>query len=324
MKPKMHDTIIIGGGVAALGAALYAGRFEMSTLVISENVGGTIINTNDIANYPGFNMITGMDLIEKMHNHVKEYNVEFKTEKVLKIVRSDEGCFHVLTKDNDYHAMTVIIATGTEWRKLNVPGEKEYTGKGVHYCGLCDGPFYKDKVVAIVGGSDSAAKEALLLTQFAKKVYIIYRREKIRAEPINRTRVEKNEKIEIIPNTNVVEIKGEKMMTHVVLDNEYKGSKDFKLDGIFVEIGHIPLTGVAKELNLKLDKKGEIIVDRSGYTNVDGVFAAGDVVNTEFKQAITGVAEGVTAAYNAYHFLEGKEKIECYVHPPDFHKVEYT
>jgi len=298
----MYDTIIIGGGVAALGAALYAGRFELKTLIISENIGGTIINTNDIANYPGFKMITGMDLIDKLKKHAEEYKPEFEISKVVKAEKTSNG-FKVYTKEKEYETKTLIIATGTEWRKLNVPGEKEYTGKGVHYCALCDGAFYKDKVCAIIGGSDSAARDAILLTQYAKKVYIIYRREKIRAEPVTKTRVEANDKIEIISNTNVTEIKGDKFVNKVILDKEYNGSKEFPVDGFFIDIGHIPLSSLAKDIGMNINEKNEVIVDRHGLTNVEGAFACGDVIDTEFKQAISGVAEGVTAAYNVYEFL---------------------
>ncbi len=305
----MYDTIIIGGGVAALGAALYSGRFQMKTLVIGENIGGTIMNTNEVANYPGFEMISGMELIDKLKKHAEQYDIEIEMAKVDKIMKKGD-CFKVSTGSKDYSAKAIILATGTEWRKLNVPGEKEYTGKGVHYCALCDGAFYKDKVVAVIGGSDSAAKDALLMTQYAKKVYIIYRKEEIRAEPITKSKVDANKKIEIIKNTNVVSIKGDKFVNKVFLDKEYDGSKEFALDGVFIDIGHIPISSLAKEIGVKLDKKGEIIIDRQGFTNVKGVFAAGDVVDTEFKQAITGVAEGVTAAYNAYHYIDSNNIIE--------------
>lgn len=307
--PEIYDTIIIGGGVAGLGATLYAGRFEMKTLLIAENIGGTIINTNEVANYPGFNMISGLDLIDKLQNHVKDYKVEIITAKVDKLAKDGE-CFRVIAADKEYKTKTIILATGTEWRKLNVPGEKEFTGKGVHYCALCDGTFYKNKTVVVVGGSDSAAKDALLLTEYAKKVYIIYRKEEIRAEPITKKKVKENKKIEIIKNTNVTDIKGDKFVNKVILDTEYNGSKEFPLDAVFIDIGHIPLSALAKDLGVELDEKGEIIIDRKGFTNVKGVFAAGDVVNTEFKQAITGVAEGVTAAYNAYYYIDSKNIIE--------------
>jgi len=306
-----YDTIIIGGGVSAFSAAMYAARFDLKTLVIGEKLGGTIVNTNEVANYPGFKLISGLDLANKLQEHAEEYNIELISDKVEKLQKV-EKCFTVSTKDKSFCAKSIIIATGTEWRKLGVPGEAEYTGKGVHYCALCDGAFYKDKVVALVGGSDSAAKDALLLTQYAKKVYIIYRKQNIRAEPITKKRVEENDKIEIIPNTNVTEIKGDKFINKVILDTPYNDSTEFPVDGLFVDIGHIPLSGLAKDIGINLDQKGEIILDRNGATNIEGIYAAGDVVNTKFKQAITGVAEGVTAAYNVYNFVEEEADVSCF------------
>jgi len=302
MDKTTYNTIIIGAGVAGLGAAIYAGRFQMKTAVIGEKIGGTIILTNDIANYPGFKQITGMDLANKIEDHVKDYDVDIISKKVIKIGKSD-GYFEVSTADSSLKTKSIIFATGTEWRKLNVPGETEFTNKGVHYCALCDGAIYKNKIMAVVGGSDSAAKEALLLTEYAKKVYIIYRKEKIRAEPINLKRVEQNKKIEIINNANVTEIKGDKFVNSVILDKPYKGSKEFKLDAVFIEIGHIPISSLAKSLGVKTNEKGEIKIDREAKTNITGVFAAGDVADNKFKQAITGVAEGVTAAYSAYQYV---------------------
>lgn len=309
MSKKMYDIVIIGGGVSGLSAAIYAGRFLMKTAVVAEKLGGTIVLTDDVANYPGFNRITGLELGDKIQGHVKDYDVEIIEKKVTKVEKCKEGCFKVFTDDEYHHTKTIVFATGTDWRKLNVPGEKEFTGKGVHYCALCDGPFYKDKIIGIVGGSDSAAKEALLLAEYGKKVYIIYRGEKIRPEPINLNRVMENETIEVINNTNVIEIKGDKYVTSVILDNPYKGSNEFKLDALFIDIGHNPLSGLAKTIGVALNEKDEIIIDRESKTNVRGVFAAGDVVDTKFKQAITGVAEGVTAAYSAYHYVNETELI---------------
>lgn len=311
MIKEKYDTVIIGGGVAGFGAAIYAGRFQIKTALIGEKMGGTIILTNDIANYPGFKQITGMDLADKLEDHVKDYDVELIQKKVTEIKKCKEGCFKVFTGKGHLHTKTIIFATGTIWRKLNVPGEKEFTSKGVHYCALCDGAMYKDKIICVVGGSDSAAKEALLLAGYGKKVYIIYRKEKIRAEPINLKRVEENKKIEIINNTNVTEIKGDKFVNGIVLDKPYKGSKEFKLDALFVEIGHIPISDLASSIGVKLNEKKEIIIDREGSTNLKGVYAAGDVASNKFKQAITGVAEGVTAAYSAYHYVNENEVI-CY------------
>jgi thioredoxin reductase (NADPH) len=310
-EPK-YDTVIIGAGVSGFAAAMYAGRFQMKTLVIGETPGGTIILTDTVENYPGFKKLTGMELAEKIKEHALEYGVESIEGKVTEVGSCEEGCFTVSTGKKSFHTKTVIFATGTEWRKLNVPGEKEFTNKGVHYCALCDGFFYKDKIIGVVGGSDSAAKEALLLTQYGKKVYIIYRGKKIHPEPINMKRVEENPKIEVINNTNIVEIKGKDKVESVVFDRPYKGKKEFPIDAVFIEIGHIPLSKLAVDIGVKTNQKGEIKIDREAKTNVPGVFAAGDVVDTSFKQAITGVAEGVTAAYSAYQHIKESGKHRQY------------
>ncbi len=299
---KMYDVVIIGGGVSGFGAALYCGRFEMNTLVIAEKIGGTIMLTDEISNYPGFNRIKGIELADRIRKHAEEYNINIIEDKVVSIEKLGDG-FIVHTNKEKFHTRTIIFATGTKVRKLGVVGENEFTNKGVHYCALCDGALYKDKVIGVVGGSDSAASEALLLAEYGKKVYIIYRRDKLRAEPINRRKVEMNKKIEVITNTNVTEIKGDKFVRSVILDRPYKGSKELKLDALFIDIGHIPLSDLAKSIGVKINEKGEIIIDRESKTNIPGVFAAGDVVDTKFKQAITGVAEGVSAAYSAYEYL---------------------
>lgn len=311
MSGKIYDTVIIGGGVSGLSAAIYAGRFQMKTAVVAEKQGGTIILTNDIANYPGFKQIDGFGLAKKIQEHAKDYDIEIMEKKVTKVEKCKDECFKVFIGDEHLNTKTIIFATGTDWRKLNVPGEKEFTGKGVHYCALCDGAIYKDKVIGVVGGSDSAAKEALLLAEYGAKVYIIYRKEKIRAEPINLQRVMENKRIEIISNTNVKEIKGDKFVKSVIFDKPYKGSNEFKLDALFIDIGHIPLSDLAKEIGVELNEKGEIKIDREAKTNLKGVFAAGDVADNRFKQAITGVAEGVTAAYSAYQYINENE-IVCY------------
>lgn len=305
---ETYDTIIIGGGVAGFSAAMYCGRLKMKTLVISAIRGGTIILTNEIANWPGIKMTDGISLAKSIEEHALEYpEVSVVDDKVIDAQKSAHG-FKVKTDEGKtFEAKTLIFATGTEWKKLNVPGEKELTGKGVHYCALCDGYFYKNKEIAVVGGADSAAKEAILLTQWAKKVYMIYRGEKIRPEPVNLARVEqkvKEGKMEIINNTNILDMKGESKLTHVILDKEYKGSKEFKIDGVFVEIGYIPNSQLAAKLGCNLDRKGDIVINRAAETNIPGVFAAGDVVDTKFKQAITGAAEGVLAAYSAYEWAK--------------------
>jgi thioredoxin reductase (NADPH) len=217
----------------------------------------------------------------------------------------------VETKKGTYSCKSIIFCTGTKWRKLEVPGSEEFERKGVNYCALCDAPLYKNKIVGLVGGSDSAAKDALVLSEHAKKVYIIYRGEQIHPEPINLERIKQRKNIEIINNTNIAEIKGDKFVTSATLDKPYKGSKEFKLDAVFVAIGHIILSDLAKEIGVKTNKKGEIIIDHAtSETNIKGVFAAGDVTDKPFKQLITGVAEGCTAAYSAFEYIS-KSKVEC-------------
>ena len=302
---EVYDCIIIGAGVSAYGAALYTGRFEMKTLVIGKEPGGVIITTDTVENYPGFKKITGQELADNIRTHAEEYkSVTSMNETVTKIEKKGEQKFIVHTEySGTFTAKSIIMATGTKWKKLGVPGEETFANKGVHYCALCDGFFYKDKTVAVIGGSDSAAKEAILLTQWAKKVYMIYRGEKIRPEPVNYTRVISNKKIEIIYQTNVTEFKGKEKLAEVTLDKAYKGSKTLKLEGGFVAIGHIVLSELAKDLGVKLNAKNEVIIDRESKTNIPGFYAAGDVVDTVFKQAITGVGEGVVAAYSAYQYI---------------------
>ena len=298
----MYDLIIIGGGVAAFSAALYAGRFHLKTLVLGKNPGGALVTTDDISNYPGFKNITGMDLFDRIKGHAEDYAIEHLARKVVRVERG-EGCFEVSSKDETYKTKAIIFATGAGFRKLDVPGELEFAGKGAHHCALCDGILYKDKIIAVVGGSDSAAKEALLLSQYGKKVYIIYRKTAIRAEPVTRERIKQNEKIEIINNTDVLEIKGETFVDSVILSKPYKGSTELKLDALFVQIGQVPVSDLAKSIGVETNEKGEIIISRDSETNVAGVFGCGDVVDSKFKQAITGAAEGVVAAHSAYQYV---------------------
>ncbi len=306
----MFDTIIIGGGVAGFSAAMYAGRLKLKTLVISKIRGGTIILTNEIGNWPGIKMTDGITLAKQIEEHALEYIGEenVKDDKVVKVEHRQDKTFKVHTEDgSSFDTRTVVFATGTEWRKLGVPGESEYMNKGVHYCALCDGFFYKGKEIIVVGGADSAAKEAVLLTQWAKKVIMVYRGDKIRPEPVNMVRVEqkiKEGKMEIITNTNITQIKGNEKVTHVVFDKPHNGSTEFKTDGVFVEIGHVPQTQLAASIGVNLDRRGDIVISRAAETNIPGVFAAGDCVDTKFKQAITGSAEGVLAAYSAFEYVK--------------------
>lgn len=296
----MYDTIIIGAGAAGLGAAVYTRRFDLSTLVLGELPGGTITKTHLVENYPGFSSISGLGLGQAFLAHVATLGVEPTQTNVTAAVQTADG-FQVTTEDGQaFTGKTLIIATGTDHRHLGVPGETEFTNRGVSYCATCDAPFFKKKTVAIIGGSDSAVKESLILAEHAAKVYIIYRRDKLRAEPINIRRMEAKSNIEVIYNANVTEVYGTKTVEGVKLDT----GRDLPLAGVFVEIGRLPRSDIAKQLGCELAANGEVITDRYSRTNVPGVFAAGDVTNTDWKQAITGVAEGAHAANQVFEYLQ--------------------
>ncbi len=303
---RIFDLAIIGGGPVGLAAAMYAGRLDMDVIIFGDEMGGTITLTDVVENYPGFKKISGTDLGERLKEHAEDYEVEFREDRVEK-VEHHEDVYRVFSEEESHLSKSLLFATGTKHRKLDVPGSEKFEKRGVHYCALCDGPVYRDKIVGVVGGSDSASKEAILLEKFAKKVYVIYRGEKIRPEPINARRIEESRKIDVMTSTNVVEIMGDETVNKVLLDREYNGKKELELDALFIAIGGIPLSDMAKSLGVETNEKGEIKIDRTGKTNIPGVFAAGDVVDTEFKQAITGVGEGVAAAYQAYRYVNETE-----------------
>lgn len=296
----VYDLIIIGGGPTAIACAIYAARFAMDVLIIGKTFGGLIATTHLVENYPGIASTSGEMLMDMFREHMDSLNIPYISDEIRSIEK--QGNLFLLTSFfQQFKASTICIATGSERRKLGIPGEDEYAGRGVSYCATCDGPFYKDRIVGVIGGSDSAAKEALFLAQNCKKVYIIYRRDDIRAEPINKRRVLESLNIEIIYNTNVVEIKGdEKGVNSILFDN----GEALELQGVFIEIGSIPASDISKQLGVETNEDGEIKIDRKSRTNVPGVFAAGDVGDAPFKQAITGVSEGVIAAYSAFDYLK--------------------
>ncbi len=296
---KTYDLIVLGGGPTAIGCAIYAARFALDVLVVGKIFGGLIATTHLVENYPGITSTSGQGLMDMFKEHMNSLSIPYITDEIRSIENVDDH-FILHSFFQKFKAKSVVIATGSERKKLGIPGEADFAGRGVSYCATCDGPFYKDKTVCVVGGSDSAAKEALFLSQNVKKVYIIYRGEEIRAEPINKKRVEENHKIEIIYRTNIVEIKGDNTVKSVIFDN----GTEFEVDGVFIEVGSIPNSDLAKRIGVKTNKKDEIIINRKSETNIPGIFAAGDVADAPFKQAITGVAEGVVAAYSAFDYVK--------------------
>lgn len=310
-RKEEYDLIVIGAGVAGLAAAMYAARVALRTLVLGAShgsempIGGVITTTDKVENYPGFESISGPELAERIRKHAASYELVTIKEELVERVEKKEKEFIAETSKNKYIGKTLLFATGGAWRKLSVRGAKEFENRGISYCALCDAPFYRNKVVAVLGGSDAAAKDALVLAEHAKEVYVIYRREKLRAEPISLGKIESNKKIKIITQTNVIEVKGRNSVKKVILDNKYQRSNELELDGIFVAIGQDPLSELAEKIGVKTNEKGEIVIDhKTSETNIPGVYAAGDVTDKRFKQAIIGVAEGCSAAYSAFEFLK--------------------
>lgn len=311
----MYDVLIIGSGPAGLTASIYASRYKLANLVIGKVLGGMMISAHKVENYPGFASISGAELSQKMGEHVKTLGAEILADGVSKIEKTETG-FKVTTESGkEFESKALIVATGTERRKLDVPGEKKYLGKGVSYCTNCDVPFFKDKTIALIGGSDAAVSGAIHATAFVKKAYIIYRRDKLRAEAIWVEEVLNNPQIEVIYSTNITEILGDgTKVTGVKLDSPHQGAEKLDLDGVFIEIGGVPGTQLLKPLGVELDEGGFVKVTPTLATNIAGVFGAGDIANIagEFQQIVTAASEGALAAFSAFKYLKGAVELPTY------------
>lgn len=299
--------LILGSGPAGLSAALYAARAELSPVVLSGlELGGQAALTHTIENYPGFpEGVGGLELGELFQKQAERFGarVDFETANAVDLSKKP---FHVVTDNKVFKAQTLIISTGASPIHLNIPGERELTGKGVSYCATCDGWFFKEKKVVVVGGGDSALEEALFLTRFATSVTIVHRREELRAGAILQRRAMENPKIHFIWNTVVTEIVGEKAVEEVKLTNVLSGEQStFQTDGVFIFIGHKPNTELFQG-QLEMDLRGYIQTDLMMQTNVMGVYAAGEVADPHFRQVITSAGMGAAAAIQATHYLESQ------------------
>jgi len=304
-KEKQEKTIIIGSGPAGMSAALYAARANLEPLVLSGmELGGQVSVTHIVENYPGFpEGIEGPKLVENFQKQAERFGTKVEFDSATEVDLSTRP-FRVKTWGNEYLAETLIITTGATPRHLDIPGEKEFTGRGVSYCATCDGHFFQGKDVIVVGGGDSALEEGLFLTRYVNSVKIIHRREELRAGAILQNRAFKNDKVEFIWNTVVTEIIGDGIVDTVKLKNVKTGNEEeLKTDGVFIFIGHIPNTDLY-EGQLELDENGYVQVDRFMQTNVPGVYAAGEVADSHFRQVITSAGMGAGAAMQAIHFLE--------------------
>ncbi len=311
MSNKIFDCIILGGGPAGLSSALYCARANLKTAIIDTSaLGGTPVNYCEIENYLGFNKIKGFELCSRFEEHVDLFDVEKFPYEEIESVDLTSPIKKIKTLNNTFEAKTIIIATGAKAKKLNVKGEIDNIGKGVSYCAVCDGAFYKDKVVAVVGGGNSALEEAMYLCQFAKKVYLIHRRDTFRADSIIQERLKQNKKIEPILNSTVEEILADKQVNSIRIKNVLSGKIELlKLDGIFPYIGITP--NVELFINqIETDEKGFIKTDINMKTSAQGVFAVGDIRNTPLRQVITAVSDGAIAGVEAARYLmTTKEKV---------------
>ena len=297
---KSYDVLIIGAGPAGLTAALYSARNGLKTAVVGKEIGGTTNSILMLENWPGFKG-KGVELMKQFYEHIKEYDMDFILEEVVDLNKEGKT-FLVKTTKQEIVSKTIIIATGTERRKLNLKNEKEFIGKGVSYCVTCDSFFFKGKVVGVIGGSDCAAVSALSLSDIVEKVYLFYRKDKLRCEKITEEKIKSKENIEVVYNSIPKELIGEGKLEEIKLDVNGK-LKNFKVDGLFIEIGALPLTKISQNLGLKLDKDNYIIVDENMGTSINGIFAAGDVTNQKLKQVVVASGQGAIAAKSAFDYL---------------------
>lgn len=311
MEILSFDTVILGGGPAGFSAGLYAARGELSTAIVDVNMlGGQPSNYLELENYPGFVCIGGYELMEKFEEHADKFGInKFPMQEILSVDLISNPKV-IKTKEYEFNAKTVIIATGAKPMKLGVKGEKEFVGRGVSYCAVCDGAFYKDKVVAVVGGGNAAVEEAIYLTRFASKVYLIHRRDELRADKIVQCRAFENPKLEFVFDSVVKEIVGEDCVKSLVLENvKSKESSNLFVDGVFPYIGISPNVDNFSG-QITQDSRGFILTDDTMKTSIDGVFAVGDVRVTPLRQVITAAADGAISAVYASRYIEAQKEIK--------------
>lgn len=305
MSEKIYDLIIVGAGPAGMTSSIYASRANMSVLMLERKYpGGQMLSTEEIENYTGYEMVTGPELSEKMFEHSKKFGTEFAFGNITKVEEKDG--LKYLTAGNDVHvAKSVIIATGSEHKTLDIPGEEQFSGKGVSYCAVCDGAFFRNKEVVVIGGGDSAVEEALYLSNLVSKVTIVHRRDELRAQKILQERAFAKENIHFIWDSVPVEIKGERLVKSVEIRNVKTGEESsIPTNGVFIYVGMLPQTDDFKDLGIT-NEAGYIPTNERLETSVPGIFAAGDVREKEIRQVITAASDGAIAAQSAYSYVEG-------------------
>lgn len=304
----VYDLIIIGGASAGLSAAIYAARKKLNFILLTDKVGGQSLLTDSIENYPGFASISGPELVKKMEEQALAFGAKIQEKKLVKSVRKIDKIFEIQTHDNEkYQTKTIIVASGKHPRPLNVPGEKELTGKGVSYCSVCDAPLFQNVLVAVIGGGNSGLESANDSAPYAAKIYVLEFGPKIIGDEETQEKLRKTGKIEFITNAQILKILGEKFVEGLVYKDRISGEeKELKVKGIFVNVGQIPSAGFVKGF-LELNQQGEIVIDhKTNQTSVEGIFAAGDVADIKYKQCVVAAAEGAKSALSAYIYLQSR------------------
>ncbi|MGE7603313.1 thioredoxin-disulfide reductase [Peribacillus sp. NPDC097675] len=312
MSEKIYDVVIIGAGPAGMTAAVYTSRANLSTLMLERGVpGGQMANTEEVENYPGFDTILGPELSTKMFDHAKKFGAEYAYGDVKEIIDGEEYKT-IKAGSKEFKARSIIISSGAEYKKIGVPGEKELGGRGVSYCAVCDGAFFKEKELFVIGGGDSAVEEGVYLTRFASKVTIVHRRDELRAQKILQDRAFANEKIDFIWNHTLKQINedGGKVGSVTLVSTANGEEKELKADGVFIYIGMLPLTKPFEDLGI-LNATGYIETNDVMQTRVPGIFAAGDVREKTLRQIVTATGDGSIAAQSVQHYVEElKEKLQ--------------
>ena len=294
----------MGGASAGLAAALYTSRQGLKTLVITKDIGGQALLTDRIENYPGFEHVGGFELMAKFEAQAKLYGTEFAYDEITQIVAEEPTCFLVKTYNGEYRGCTIILAFGKTPRDLGVPGERDLKGKGVSYCAICDGPFFKGKTVAVTGAGDPALEAAVYLKNLASKLYVIHRTDKMVGDEDTLNLLAKSPNVEFIGNSRVKALRGTDRLTKIVLEDvNTKSEGDLPADGLFVEMGYMAKTELVKDL-VQLNGVKEIVTDKEGRTSHPGIFAAGDITDIPYKQAIISAGQGSSAALSAYNYIQ--------------------
>lgn len=304
----VYDVAIVGSGPAGFSASIYASRYKLSNIVFGKMPGGTIADAHLVCNYPGFIDVTGFELGQKFLEHAKHLGGEFSTESIADIKKVD-GLFHLVSDSGkEFSAKSVVLATGTVRNKLGLEREDEFLGKGLSYCATCDAMFYRDKVAGVVGGSNAATMAAVLLSDVAEKVYLIYRGAELKGEPAWVEQVEAKDNIEVLYTTIVTGLEGGERLEGVRLSKEFNGSDVIDLDGLFIEIGSEPNKSLPIKLEVDLDEKGYVKVGEDQSTSIEGIWAAGDgtAASNKFRQVTTAVSEGSIAANSIFNYMKNK------------------